>query len=509
MRYWIGVDCGGTSIKAGLYDANGREIGTARQNLDVISTDPGWAERDPEILWQRTCGVIRELLATTAIPAQSVAGLGISAQGKGVSLLNTSGQPLGNIILSSDQRALELVRRWQQEGMPDQLYPETRQTLWTGHPASLLRWLKNNEPDRYARIGSVLMSHDYLRYRLTGELGCEITNISESNLFNMRENRYDEDLATLLGIGGVLKAFPRIVGSAEIAGTITPEVANLTGLLAGTPVVGGLFDVVATCLCAGITNERQLNAVMGTWSVTTGVTPTIVDGLSHPFVYGRHAEPGYYIVHEASPTSAANLEWLAAQFGGLDYPQMNAMVSSLPKAASSVQFLPFLYGSNAGLGMKSGFYGLQALHGVEHMLQAVFEGVVFSHMTHLSRMRIRFPDVESLRVTGGPARSAVWMQMLADASGLRVELPTIDETGCLGAALCAAVGTGEFGDFWQAMRGIQIPIETVEPDPAMFEPYQKKRRRYGALLDSLAQYESQCREFDVTEAMNANKEQGR
>ena len=193
MRYWIGVDCGGTSIKAGLYDANGREIGTARQNLDVISTDPGWAERDPEILWQRTCGVIRELLATTAIPAQSVAGLGISAQGKGVSLLNTSGQPLGNIILSSDQRALELVRRWQQEGMPDQLYPETRQTLWTGHPASLLRWLKNNEPDRYARIGSVLMSHDYLRYRLTGELGCEITNISESNLFNMREDRYDED----------------------------------------------------------------------------------------------------------------------------------------------------------------------------------------------------------------------------------------------------------------------------------------------------------------------------
>ena len=186
----------------------------------------------------------------------------------------------------------------------------------------------------------------------------------------------------------------------------------------------------------------------------------------------------------------------------MGYAQINALVARLDKAASSVQFLPFLYGSNAGLGMKSGFYGLQALHGIEHLLQAVFEGVIFSHMQHLSRLRLRFPKVESLRVTGGPAHSAVWMQMLADVSGLRVELPQIDETGCLGAALCAAVGSGEFADFWQAMHGVQIPIETLEPDLAMFEPYQKKRRRYSVLLDSLAQYESKCREMD------ANEEQG-
>lgn len=105
--------------------------------------------------------------------------------------------------------------------------------------------------------------------------------------------------------------------------------------------------------------------------------------------------------------------------------------------------------------MKSGFYGLQACMASNTCCKR-YSGVVFSHMVHLSRMRIRFPDVESLRVTGGPARSPVWMQMLADVSGLRIELPKIDETGCLGAALCAAVGTGEFGDFWQAMRGIRI-----------------------------------------------------
>lgn len=498
MAYWIGIDCGGTSIKAGVYDAHGREFGTARRSLEVLSPSPGWAERDPEVLWQLTHAVIREALTASKLPPAAIAGVGISAQGKGACLLDRSGNVLGNIILSSDQRAIEQVRRWQQADIPAQLHPKTLQTLWTGHPVSLLRWLKDNDLPRYEKTRAVLMSHDYLRYRLTGELGCEITNISESNLFNMRLNRYDADLAGLLGIEEALAKLPRVVGSSEIVGGITDEAAGLTGLLAGTPVVGGLFDVVATCLCAGVTDETRLNAVMGTWSVTTGVTPTIADGLAHPFVYGRHAQPGYYIVHEASPTSAANLEWLSPQLGDIDFPAINALVKDLPKAGSSVLFLPFLYGSNAGLGMKGGFYGLQALHGKAHLLQAVFEGVVFSHLVHLTRMRVRFPAVEALRVTGGPARSPAWMQMLADASGLPVELPQIEETGCLGAALCAAVGTGGFADFWQAMRGVSIAQQMVEPDPAAFELYQRKRQRYSALIDSLAHFEAVCRELDAT-----------
>ncbi len=139
----------------------------------------------------------------------------------------------------------------------------------------------------------------------------------------------------------------------------------------------------------------------------------------------------------------------------------------------AISFLPFLYGSNAGLEMTSGFYGMQAIHTRAHLLQAIYEGVVFSHMTHLNRMRERFTDVHTLRVTGGPAHSDVWMQMLADVSGLRIELPQVEETGCFGAALAARVGTGVYRDFSEAQRDLQHPVRTLLPNMAAHQLYQQ------------------------------------
>lgn len=146
MKRWLGLDCGGTFIKAGLYDGQGRELAVARQNLPVQVPEPGYAERDMTLLWQQAAAVIREVLTRSGQNAADVAGLGISAQGKGLFLLDKDRNPLGNGILSSDRRALSLVQQWQREGMPQKLYPLTRQTLWTGHPVSLLRWLKQHQP---------------------------------------------------------------------------------------------------------------------------------------------------------------------------------------------------------------------------------------------------------------------------------------------------------------------------------------------------------------------------
>ncbi|MEF9676416.1 FGGY-family carbohydrate kinase [Pectobacterium aroidearum] len=488
--YFLGLDCGGTFIKAGIYDITGTEYGIARHNLPITTPQPGWAERDMHTLWQTAAEVIRELLDRTALSASAISGVGISAQGKGLFLLDKHDKPLGHAILSSDQRAREQVLAWQQAGIPQALYPQTRQTLWTGHPVSLLRWLKDHQPTRYAQIGTLFMAHDYMRFCLTGERACEETNISESNLYNMDTGRYDPALAEQLGIAEIVSALPPIIGSTDIAGRITPEAAQLTGLRAGTPVVGGLFDVVSTALCAGLQDETRLNAVMGTWSVTSGITDTLADGYDHPFVYGRHAEAGRYIVHEASPTSAANLEWFCQQWGlsdglGVDYAQLNHWVSHLPKAGSHLLFVPFLYGSNAGLGLSASFYGLQAFHRREHLVQAIYEGVVFCHMAHLNRMRQRFPNVDALRITGGPAKSVPWMQMFADVSGLPVELPQVEETGCLGAAMAAMVGSGAFSDITAAQRAFSPRITRLTPDEQARTAYDKKYQHYQALVDAL------------------------
>jgi L-xylulokinase len=488
MSYWLGLDCGGTLIKAGIYDADGKEYAIARAPLTVESPRPGWQERDLDALWTAAAGVIRAALETSGLAPAAIAGIGISAQGKGLYLLDKNREVLGRGIMSSDQRALELVREWQKQGLPQRLYPDTMQTLWTGHPVSLLAWLKQNEPARYDAIGSVLMAHDFLRFRLCGELGCEISNISESNLFNMHESRYDSRLADYFGIGDIIERLPPVVGSSEVVGSITEAAAAVTGLAVGTPVVGGLFDVVSTALCAGIVDDSRLNAVMGTWSVTSGITSSIRKHPSLDFVHGRHAEPGQYIIHEASPTSAINFEWILHNCGdgkAVNYAEINQSIAALPKAGSSLLFLPFLYGSNAGLGMHGCLFDMQAAHERAHVLQAVYEGVVFSHLTHLRRMQQCFTQVEALRVTGGPAHSNVWMQVLSDASGLPVEIPEVEETGCLGAALAAAVGGKAFASFTEAVQALRTPLHTIMPDQTAKDAYEHKYSRYQNLVACL------------------------
>ncbi|EAM9428088.1 TPA_asm: carbohydrate kinase [Salmonella enterica] len=492
--FWLGIDCGGTYLKAGLYDAEGHEHGIHRQSLQTLSPFPGYAERDMHQLWQQCVATIAGLLKQTGVSGGQIKGIGISAQGKGLFLLDKQNRPLGNAILSSDRRALNIVERWQQDGIPQKLYPVTRQTLWTGHPASLLRWIKEHEPQRYAHIGCVMMAHDYLRWRLTDVKGCEESNISESNLYSMTTGRYDSRLTQWLGISEIDHALPPVVGSAETGGKISEEAAAITGLAAGTPVVGGLFDVVSTALCAGIDDEFTLNAVMGTWAVTSGIARGLREHEAHPYVYGRYVNDGQYIVHEASPTSSGNLEWFTAQWGDLSFDEINRAIASLPKAGSDLFFLPFLYGSNAGLEMTSGFYGMQALHTRAHLLQALYEGVVFSHMTHLNRMRERFTEVRTLRVTGGPAHSDVWMQMLADVSGLRIELPQVEETGCFGAALAARVGTGVYRSFSEAQRALEHPIRTLLPDMTAHARYQRKYHHYQHLIEALQGYHARIKE---------------
>ena len=481
MDYFLGIDCGGTFIKAAVFSEFGEIKATVRENIEVISENAGYAERDTTKLWQLCSKVIKDSIAKSGVSAQEIKALGISAQGKGAFLLDKNKKVLGRAILSSDQRSLEIVKNWQKEQIPETLYLKTRQTLWTGHPVSILRWLKDNDKNRYDKIAYILMSHDYLRYCLTGELFCEETNISESNLYNMERGEYDKNLAEILGIEEVINHLPPIISSNKIAGFITKQASELTGLLEKTPVVGGLFDVVSTALCAGLDDETKLNAVLGTWSVVSGISDHIDLTQKIPFVYGRYAQENKYIIHEASPTSAGNLEWFIKNWN-LSYDEVNQAIQNLPhKGESSVLFLPFLYGSNAGLGMMGGFYGIQNHHSQAHLLEAIYEGVLFSLYQHLKRMLIRFPNTKILRITGGPTKSPVWLQILADLTNMKLEIPEIPETGCFGAALMAMEGIGKnIKPLYQ-----NTSLKEVYPQPNNYQIYQNKYLKYQKLLEGL------------------------
>ncbi|WP_313690289.1 FGGY-family carbohydrate kinase, partial [Pantoea sp.] len=160
--------------------------------------------------------------------------------------------------------------------------------------------------------------------------------------------------------------------------------------------------------------------------------------------------------------------------------------AELPAASSALLFLPFLYGCNAGADLHGSFFGIQAGHSRAHLVQAIYEGVVFSHLTHLNRIRQRFPRATALRLSGGPTRSAPWMQMFADASGMPVEVPQIAESGCLGAALVALTGTGAYASLQQAQQALNPEIVTWQPDGNRHARYQQKYQRYQQLVQALA-----------------------
>ncbi|SHO55330.1 FGGY-family carbohydrate kinase [Vibrio quintilis] len=494
MNYYLGIDSGGTMLKACLFDRQGRQVALYRENTRVICEQPGWVERDVEQYWQEACRAIKGVISQSGIDPVQIKGLSISAQGKGLYLLDRNGNALRNGILSSDSRAIDIVRQWQCEGIPERIYPLTLQTLWTGHPVSILRWIKVHEPDVYNRTGAILMSHDYLRYRMTGRVQAEITNMSESNFFNAVDKKYDPELLKIFEIEESGSALPELIYPTDLSGNITEEAAEKTGLVAGTPVYGGLFDVVSTAVCSGInSDETSLNFVMGTWSVTSGITTDSDPGGDERFVYGQYAIPGEYIVHEASPTSASNYEWFTpylGENGAFNHRENEALVAALPPLDADILFVPFLYGSNAGLGLKASLYGVQAHHTKGHLIQAIWKGILFCHYVHLQKMLRRFPRIKRLRVSGGSAQSLTWMQMLADMTGLTLEIPLLEETGAMGAALVSMIGAGEYPDFGRALAALGTEVKVIHPNPELYSDYQSQFSRYERYIRCLQQFEN-------------------
>ncbi|WP_431225689.1 FGGY-family carbohydrate kinase [Serratia sp. L9] len=267
--------------------------------------------------------------------------------------------------------------------------------------------------------------------------------------------------------------------------------AEATGLLAGTPVYGGLFDVVASAVCSGVSDDKTLSAVAGTWSIATCVTDRVM-AAEHHYVWGSYCIPGKYFVHEGSPTSAANLSWFMRTFWGNDaslYPKFDQWVNNKRGQQSEVVFLPYLFGSNLSLNLNGSLIGMRSHHGMPDVVNAIYQGIVFSHLLHQDRVLQLNPNVERIRITGGPTHSLAWMQMFADAGNLPLEVVDIQQCGCRAAALCAAVGAGYYANFSEAMAATQPAVRTFVPQQASHQNLRQQMTRYLHVAEALSEVE--------------------
>jgi L-xylulokinase len=492
-EYLLGIDNGSTVSKAALFDLHGTEIAVASCKAETEYPHPGWTERGMEMLWQSTASAIREVFAKSGARPDEIAGIGNTGHGNGVYLLDKQGRPLRNGIQSMDSRAANVVNGWNQSNLHTKVFPITIQSFWPAQPNALLVWLKENEPQNYERLGAILMVKDYIKYRLTGEITADYTDMSATSLMDVRRKCYSRELMELYDLSEAYDALPPLKHGHEVIGQVTPAAARETGLAVGTPVVGGLFDVDASAIGAGAINVNQACLVAGSWSINEVITTDpIVD--SSLFMTTLFAEPGLFLTIEGSATSATNLEWFVTQCCGDEraeakrrgisvYEVCSEEVASLAPGSTNIIFHPFLYGSNVQPTARAGFYGVAGWHTRAHLLRALYEGVVFGHLNHIEKLRKAGGQIYSARLAGGGSRSPVWSQMFADTIQVPMEVSDGNELGARGVALAAGIGAGIYRDYAEAVQQAVSVVRVHEPIATNTPLYLARYAEYERLIN--------------------------
>lgn len=494
-RYLLGIDNGNTFSKAALFDTQGREIAVANCAADTGFPHPGWSERDMQVLWESTATAIRAVISKADIKPEQIVGIGNCGHGNGIYLLDRDGLPLRYGIQSLDTRAAPIIARWERDNLHARVFPYTLQSFWPAQPNALLVWLKENEPDKYEKIGAILMVKDYIKYCMTGEISADYTDMSASSLMDVRAKAYTKELMELYGLSEVYDALPPLHHSSDVIGKVSPAAAQAAGLAAGTPVIGGLFDVDACAIGSGVVHRNQGCMVMGSWSINAVITE---DPIIDPTIFMTtiFADPDLFLTIEGSATSATNLEWFVNQFcaeeraeadrrGVSVYEVCSEEVGALSPDNTNIIFHPFLYGSNVQPSARAGFYGVAGWHTRAHLLRALFEGVVFSHMSHIDKLRAAGAQIDSVRLAGGGSRSQVWSQIFADTLQLPMEVTDGNELGARGAALAAGIGVGLYSNYDEAVREAVSVVRVHEPDKANTPVYLKRYAEYQRLVEAM------------------------
>ena len=495
MKYLMGIDNGGTFSKAALFDEDGKQISVASVPTVTITPQPGSTERDMDELWKVTAQAARQAIEKSGVDPKDIVGVSFSGHGKGLYMVGHDGKPSYNGIASTDTRAWAQVEKWYQDGTKEKVYEKTFQEILAVQPVSLLAWFKENKPEVLENTKYIFAVKDYIRYKLTGEAYSEYTDCSGSNLVNLTTKQHDRELMKLFGLEECYEKLPPLRYSADICGYVTKEASEKTLLPEGIPVAAGMFDVNACGIASGLSDEKQMCMIAGTWSINEfirkePVTNGTVD-LNSFFCI-----PGYFLVEESSPTSAGNMEWFIRNLmnyekeeqkekGSSVYNITNEWVASIEPQDNNVIFLPFLNGSNEDPLAKGTFVGLTAFHNKKHMLRAVYEGIVFSHVTHVKKLLKNREVPASIRLSGGAANSDVWVQIFADALQIPIDVIEDKEIGAQGAAMAAGIAAGIYKDYQDAVSRTVKITKTIYPRSEYKEIYKEKYATYRAVIDGL------------------------
>ncbi|MGI6641634.1 MAG: xylulokinase [Limnochordia bacterium] len=488
LSFLLGLDIGTSGVKALVMKDTGEVAGSATVEYPLYSPRPGWTEQNPEDMWQASVEAVRQVLAKCGVAGSDVKGVGLSGQMHSSVFLDEACEVIRPAILWNDTRTSGQCQAIREALDPEMLFSEVCNPVLEGFTLPKVVWLRDNEPDNYGKLRWLVLPKDYVRFRLTGELAMEVSDAAGMLMMNIRERKWS--VPVLEGLGLAPEMLPRIIQSAEVAGTITPEVAELTGLAAGTPVVGGGADNACGAVGSGVVKQGRGMISLGTSGVVLAhlTAPKLVrTGTVHMF---NSCVPDEYYMMGVTLSAGLSLSWFRDVLGdaGESYDDLTAKAATSPAGSRGLLFLPYLTGERTPHGdgnARGSFVGLSSAHNRGDLRRAVLEGVAFALRDSVELLRSAGWNGTALRGIGGGLKSPLWKEIIASVTGLAVERLNIDEGPAFGAAVLAGVGAGVFASVPEASDSVVKVVDTVGPNPAWQQAYDELYGVYRGLYPAL------------------------
>ncbi len=488
MGFVLGIDASTTATKAVLVDDSGavRGIGTSEYGFEM--PEPGWSEQSPDLWWDGAVASIRSVLATTEVAGKEIAAVGLTGQMHGLVLLDRADAVLRPAILWNDQRTAAECDAIRAAVGAERLIEITGNDALTGFTAPKVVWVRDHQPEIWARVAHVLLPKDYVRLRLTGDYALDKADGSGTQLFDLAARDWSAEVLAALEIDPAW--LPPTFEGPTVTGSVTAAAAAATGLKAGTPVVAGGSDQAANAVGVGAVAEGTVALSLGTSGVifaTTNQPLFEAAGRVHAFC---HAVPDRWHMMSVMLSAAGSLRWFRdALAPGVEFADLVDQAAAVAPGSEGLFFLPYLTGErspHADPLARGAFVGLTVSHDRRHMTRSVLEGVAFGLRDGLDLViGAGMPAPAQIRASGGGTASPLWRRILADV--LQAEIATVNtaEGAAYGASLLAAVGAGWFPSVDAATDAVitATPVAAPGPDAAR---YADGHARYRELYPALA-----------------------
>jgi xylulokinase len=486
--YFLGIDTSTTGSKALLIDERGEVIAVASSPHTLQTPRPLWSEQDPREWWDAVSASIRSVLEQAGIAGEEVGAVGLTGQMHGLVLLDEAGNVLRPAILWNDQRTQTQCDEIHARIGRERFIQITGNVALTGFTAPKILWVKENEPEVYAKAKHVLLPKDYIRYKLTDEYAMDKADGAGTVLFDLKARDWSDEVLSTLDIPRAW--MPRTFEGTEFTGYVTEEAAQLTGLKAGTPVAAGGGDQAAGAVGVGAVEPGIIGLTVGTSGVVFATTPSALiepEGRLHAFC---HAVPGLWHFMGVMLSAAGSLQWYRDTLApGMGFDELLREAEAIPAGSEGLQFLPYLSGERTPHPdplARGAFIGLTVRHHRPHMTRAVLEGVAFGLKDSFTLIQnAGVGEITQVRASGGGAKGALWRQILA--SVLEAELVTVNTTegAAYGAALLAGVGARAWTDVPSASAACIKITGSTQPDPAQVDMYRQAYSIYQDLYPAL------------------------